>query len=185
MIPLFSPNGVDTSLVVPVYIGVLLAFFMTERYGWVFSGLVIPGYMAPIFANYPLSGIAIVVESVLTYLIVRGCFEASWWHGAHTPPFGRERFLGIVVVGVAVRLLFEEFAVPFMVTQVLGGGVTALIDSRQMGAIGLVIVPLLANLMWRPGVTRGLCQVGVLTAAVWFLIGWVVQPFTNFSLSVL
>ena len=148
MFEIFSPNGVENSLIIPVFVGVVVSWMLTERYGWVFSGLVVPGYMAPIFMAYPLAGVTIVFEAVVTYLIVRGISDSSWKTRTHTPPFGRERFLAIVIIGISVRLVVEEILVPVFVTQVLGGGLAALAESRQGGAIGLVIVPLLANLMW-------------------------------------
>src|SRR5262249_31000883 len=41
---LFPTSGFDRSATTPVWLGVLVSWFFTETFGWVFGGLVVPGY---------------------------------------------------------------------------------------------------------------------------------------------
>ncbi|NUN48975.1 MAG: poly-gamma-glutamate biosynthesis protein PgsC/CapC, partial [Candidatus Brocadiae bacterium] len=183
MIPLFSPNGLQHSLVISVCIGVLITTLMFERYGWVFSGLVVPGYLAPIFAIYPLSGLTILLEAMLTIGVVRGIHLAAWRFRTHTPLFGRERFFLIVLIALGVRLLVEELLLPWG-TEILFPGRTDILSRiKDFGAIGLVVVPLTANLLWKPGIPRGLIQVGVCTLGVLVALYGILMPLTNYNLA--
>src|SRR5262249_33985577 len=46
MINIFPRSGFDQSVTTPVLIGVLVSWFFTETFGWIFAGLVVPGYLA-------------------------------------------------------------------------------------------------------------------------------------------
>lgn len=182
MIPVFSPNGMEHSLVVPIFIGMLVTHQLVERYGLVFSGLVVPGYLAPILISQPESAAAILVESMLTYLVARGLHALSHRTRWLVPLFGRERFFLIIVAALAVRLSLEAFVFPALIERSAGPLVAAAFSGR-FGAIGLIVIPLLANLFWKPGLGRGLAQVGLSTAAVALILTFLVYPLTNFDLS--
>lgn len=182
MIPLFSPNGLEHSLVIPIFIGIVLTHQLVERYGLVFSGLVVPGYLAPILISQPESVAAILIEAMLTYLVARGLHSLSHRTGWLVPVFGRERFFLIIVVALGLRILLESFVFPALVERSAGPLVAAAVGGR-FGAIGLIVIPLLANLFWKPGVGRGLAQVGLTTGAVAFVLVALVYPLTNFDLT--
>ena len=55
---LFPPYGIDQTIHVAVLIGVLLLLGLTEWFGWVFSGLVVPGDLASLLVLEPASGCA-------------------------------------------------------------------------------------------------------------------------------
>ena len=67
---LFPSNGMDRSLHVAVLIGLVLSTFFTEAFGWTYAGLVVPGYIATVFAASPVTGAVVVVEGIVTYLLV-------------------------------------------------------------------------------------------------------------------
>ncbi|MCE9583040.1 MAG: poly-gamma-glutamate biosynthesis protein PgsC/CapC [Planctomycetes bacterium] len=183
MIPLFSPNGLQHSLVISVCVGVLITTLMFERYGWVFSGLVVPGYLAPIFAIYPMSALTIVAEAIVTVVIVKVISNSAWRFRTHTPLFGRERFFMIVLVALIVRLGVEEFLLPQAARVFFPGRTDILARVRDFGAIGLVVVPLTANLLWKPGLVKGLMQVGGCTLGVLVVIYGILTPLTNYNLA--
>jgi hypothetical protein len=54
---------------------------------------------------------------------------------------------------------------------------------REFYSIGLVLVPLTANLLWKPGVLRGMTQLGVVTGLTYLVLTRVLLAFTNLSLS--
>ncbi|MBI2920250.1 MAG: poly-gamma-glutamate biosynthesis protein PgsC/CapC [Planctomycetes bacterium] len=183
MLPIFSPNGMQHSLVISVFIGMLITSLMFERYGWVFSGLVVPGYLAPIFKIYPMSGLTILFEATVTALIVKGISNSAWRLRTHTPLFGRERFFAVVLTALVVRLVLEEFLLPYAVTTLFPGRTDILSRVRDFGAIGLVVVPLTANLLWKPGIPKGLMQVMFCTLATLAVLQVFLVPLTNYSLA--
>ncbi len=183
MIPLFSPNGLQHSLVISVCIGVVITTLLFERYGWVFSGLVVPGYLAPIFAIYPMSALTILAEAVITAVVVKVISNSAWKFRTHTPLFGRERFFMVVLVALVVRLGIEEFLLPQAARVLFPGRTDVLARMRDFGAIGLVVVPLAANLMWKPGLAKGLMQIGGCTLGVLAVIYGILTPLTNYNLA--
>ncbi|MEK7466894.1 MAG: poly-gamma-glutamate biosynthesis protein PgsC/CapC [Planctomycetota bacterium] len=183
MIPLFSPNGLQHSLVISVCVGVFITTLLFERYGWVFSGLVVPGYLAPIFVIYPMSALTIVGEAVITTVIVKVISNSAWKFRTHTPLFGRERFFMVVLVALVVRLAVEEFLLPQAARIFFPGRTDVLARIRDFGAIGLVVVPLASNLMWKPGMVKGLMQIGGCTLGVLAVIYGVLVPLTNYNLA--
>src|ERR1700722_5125693 len=83
---LFPKSGFDQSTTTPVLIGVLLSWIFTEWFGWVFAGLVVPGYLAAVFLLDP-----------------RAPFIGV---------FGRERFFLVVLSSILVRLAVEGAILP-------------------------------------------------------------------------
>ncbi len=175
------PQGLDNSLLVAVFAGVLVRFFFTETLGWVFSGLVVPGYLAAVLSVRPSAAAVILAEALVTFALVRG---VSWLLGASrlgTPVFGRERFVWLVVCSVAVRLVFEALLAPV----VSGWALAAQWDPTDgfgFYGIGLVLVPLMANALWKPGLRAGAAQLTVVTLLSFWLIK-LVATGTNYSIS--
>lgn len=167
---IFPAYGLDNSLLTAVLVGLYIRFAFNEWLGWVFSGLVVPGYLAAIILLRPASAFMIVIEAAVTLLAVRSVSSVMSLTKLGTPMFGRDRFVWLVVVGVGVRILFEVHLAPFVeswfrVRQGFDPG-----DSFGLYGIGLVLVPLLANACWKPGLVRGGFQQIVCTGATYFLL---------------
>ena len=47
-IELFPPGALSASVITTVWVGVFVVAFFNLRFGWVLSGLVVPGYLAPL-----------------------------------------------------------------------------------------------------------------------------------------
>jgi hypothetical protein len=170
---LFPSSGFDRSTTTPVLIGVLISWLFTETLGWVFAGLVVPGYLAAVFALDPRAGAIDVGEAVLTYLVARGLGEHLSRTGLTSRVFGRERFLLIVITSILVRLGIEGVLLPRLAPHA----------AQSFFSIGLVVVPLAANACWKTALARGLVQNGVPTLLTWLLLRWVLLPHTNLSLA--
>ena len=69
---LLPPGGLDQSIVLAVLLGVWVTLLFTETLGWVFVGLVVPGYLASVLVVQPATALVIVAEALLTYLVARG-----------------------------------------------------------------------------------------------------------------
>lgn len=183
---LHLPPGLDHSLMIPVWIGAMCLFFFTESFGWGFVGLVVPGYLASVFISHPVSGWAVLTEVLLTLLMVRAHLDflprAGWVYS----PFGRERFFLIVLWGTAVRIVCEVWLfgqvlsyVPPELAQRLG------LDLWQPDffGIGLVLVPLTANMLWRNTLRAGGVQMALATGFTYAVLHFFLLQHSNLSLS--
>ena len=63
-LPLFPEPGFEQSAMTPVLLGVVISWLFTETFGWVFAGLVVPGYLASVFLLHPIGGLIDVIEAV-------------------------------------------------------------------------------------------------------------------------
>jgi hypothetical protein len=156
---LFPGDGFQESAITPVFLGVLASFALTETLGWVFAGLVVPGYLATLFVVEPKSALVDVVEAALTYFVARAVGESLSRTGVTSRSFGRERFLLLVLVSVLVRVVVEGVLLP-----------QAFSEPSWAYSIGLVLVPLAANACWKTGLLRGVVQNGVPTLLVYALL---------------
>ncbi len=181
-IDLFPASGLDNSLFTAVLLGLLCVFLLKESYGWIFTGLVVPGYLASVFVIQPLSGAVIVGEALVTYLVARGVSD----HLSRVLPyhrfFGRERFFLILLCSVAVRLVGEALVLPAAAGALSARGLAPPDLVANLFSIGLIVVPLTANAMWKTGI-GGWPQVAVPTAAVYLALRLVLIPHTNLSIS--
>ena len=171
-IPLFPPSGFDSSVTTPVLLGVLVSWFFTETFGWVFAGLVVPGYLAAVFLVEPAAGMVDLVEAALTFGVARIIGEYLPRTGVMSRAFGRERFLLVVLVSILVRLGVEGWLLP-----------RTLPHATWAYSVGLVLVPLAANACWKTGLVRGVVQNGTPALIVYLLLAHVFLPYTNLSLS--
>ncbi len=178
---LFPDRGLDQSILVAVLLGMFVLLFFTEMFGWVWAGLVVPGYLASVFAVKPSAGVALVIEGLLTFVICRAISDGASRLGSWSPFFGRERFFLIVMISVGVRQTSELVGLELMlgaVDHLLGTDYAA---SGDFASIGLVLVPLLANMFWKLDVRSGLFQIGVSVGLVYLALVLVLLPYTNLS----
>jgi hypothetical protein len=180
---IFPPNGFGSSLVTAILLGLLVLFVMNELFGWVFTGLVVPGYLAAVFIIQPVTGTVMAMEALAAYLAARFLCDNLAHFGLWSRFFGRERFFIVVLCSVVVRIVSEAAFLPWLITWTpqLGWDTTSVAD--HLYSIGLIVVPLASNMMWKMGLLRGLPQVILPTIAVYAVLKLVLVPFTNLSLS--
>jgi hypothetical protein len=177
------PQGLEGTLVIPIFVGLLIMAALTEAWGWDFVGVVVPGYLASVCLSQPVVAGIVVLEAVATWTLAvaidRGLTRARVTH----PVFGRDRFFLVLVASVMVRIAFEGWLLPAAVGR-WGGTFPALqAHQHELFGIGLVLVPLCANRLWTAGPARGLFQMLVQTALVVAVLRLVLLRFTNFSLA--
>lgn len=178
---LLPPHGLDQSILLAVLVGLLVILFLTEVFGWVFVGLVVPGYLASVALIQPASAIAVGFESLLTYGLAYLLSELFPRTQSWSPFFGRERFLMIVLVSVFVRQNSQIWLLPLLLRysdQTFG---TTWYTDLDFYSIGLVLIPLTANMFWKLGIWRGGLQVAVPTLITYALLRFVLLPYTNLS----
>lgn len=178
---ILPPGGLDQSILLAVLVGMLLLLFLTEAFGWVFVGLVVPGYLSSVAIIQPSSAFAVIFESIITYLIARSVSELMSRSRSWSPFFGRERFLLIVLVSIFVRQNSQIWMLPATLRWIDSSFGTSWYTDLDFYSIGLVLIPLTANMFWKLGLVRGSLQVAVPTVLTYAVLQLVLLPRTNLS----
>ncbi|MCB9668715.1 MAG: poly-gamma-glutamate biosynthesis protein PgsC/CapC [Alphaproteobacteria bacterium] len=177
MVDLFPTSVLDNSILTSVLLGLLITWIFQETLGWNFTGLVVPGYLASIFAIQPETGAVVVIEAGMTYAFVYWLSDLTPTHWPTSRLFGRDRFFALLLGSVTIRLLVEGIGLD---------AIAAWLDrplSPALHSMGLLVMPLGANALWRTGMGRGVLRLGVPVLLTWFLLTWVLLPYTNLSMT--
>ena len=179
---IFPEGGLAGSIITTVWIGVFVMCFFNLRYGWVLSGLVVPGYLVPLLIVKPFAALVVSVEAVLAYLIVY-LFSEKLAPGRFPALFGRDRFMGLILASIAVRLAFDGYLLPeFSVW--LEDNFDRRIDwESNLQSFGLVVISLMANQFWKPGLARGAVMAFVTIGLTYLIIRFGLMELTNFRMS--
>lgn len=179
---LFPEGGLASSIITTVWVGVFVLCFFNLRFGWVLSGLVVPGYLVPLLIVKPISAVVVVVEAVMAYAMV-WLFSEKLSRGRYPSLFGRDRFMGLILASIAVRLVMDGYLLPELAGW-LEHNFDRQLDWRDnLQSFGLVIISLLANQFWKPGLARGLAAAVVTIGITWFIVRFGLMEFTNFRMS--
>ena len=181
ILPIFPAQGLASSVITTVWIGVWVSCFFNLRLGWVLSGIVVPGYVVPLLLIRPWTVVIIFLEAMVTY----GCvwFYSSYLAGkGHwTDFFGRDRFFALLVVSVLVRLSFDNVLLP-AVGEYINGKLAINFDySHNLQSYGLIVVALIANMFWKPGLRRGFIPVTLIILFTYLIVRYGLMLFTNFN----
>lgn len=179
----FPVDSVALTLTTSVWVGVVVVAFFNLRLGWTMSGLVIPGYLVPLIMCHPTAAVVICCESLLTFWLVRAISEGPrrlpYWCGF----FGRDRFLALILGSVIVRAVLEGWLLPW-----LGPHINELcgyqLDYRNdLHSYGLIIVSLIANYFWKPGVIRGFSAMSVTVGITFLIVRFGLIELTNLNVA--
>lgn len=182
MLPIFPEGALTSSVITTVWVGVFVLAFFNLRFGWVMSGLVVPGYVVPLLIIRPIAAGVIVIEAVLTYLIVY-LFSERFAKGRYNALFGRDRFMALILASIAVRLTLDGWLLPQMADW-LSLNYNWQVDwHSNLQSFGLVVISLMANQFWKPGLGRGLISAAVTIGLTWLIVRYGLMEFTNFRLS--
>lgn len=165
-----------------VWLGVWVVVFFNLRFGWVLSGLVVPGYLVPLLLVKPWSAGVVVFEGTLTYLLVWLYSEKISKFSGITNFFGRDRFFALLLASVLVRVICDTFVFP-AIGEYVNSSFNLHFDYRNnLHSFGLIVIALIANQFWKPGLQRGFIVLAVTVFITFLLVRYVVMPFTNFSI---
>ncbi|SMQ64529.1 Capsule biosynthesis CapC [Altererythrobacter xiamenensis] len=181
-ITIFPEGGLVSSIITTVWVGVFVLCFFNLRFGWVLSGLVVPGYLVPLVIVKPAAAVVIVIEAVLAYALV-WLFSEKLSRGRFPSLFGRDRFMGLILASIIVRLTMDGLVLPEF-----AGWMEENFDRRidwedNLQSFGLVIISLLANQFWKPGLARGLVAAVVTIGLTWLIVRYGLMELTNFRIS--
>lgn len=182
-IAIFPEGALASSVVTTVLVGVWVVVFFNLRFGWVLSGLVVPGYLAPLILIEPVSAAVIVVEAVVTYCIVRlmavHFAEAIGW----TSFFGRDRFFVLILVSVVVRLVFDTVLLPPVAVWLNQNYDLGFDWTRNLESFGLIVIALFANQFWKTGLMQGFFSSLVCILITLAIVRFGLMELTNFRIS--
>ena len=181
VLPLLPARGLDQSILLPVLVGMLVMLILTETLGWGFVGVVVPGYLASVLAIEPLTGIAIFTEALVTLALARGAASVLSRAEGWTEFFGRDRFFLIVFISVVVRQHDHTWLYPALASAFDGRFGTQVLMEQRFFSVGLVIVPLMANMFWKPDRLDGLIKISTIVLITWGILEFVLLPYTNLS----
>ena len=182
-LPIFPTGSLASSVVTTVWLGMFVVVFFNLRFGWVLSGLVVPGYLVPLLIEKPWSCGVIIFEACLTYLLVYIFSERASRFGKWSSLFGRDRFFALVLMSAVVRVICDGFVFPAFADWLMQATGERLELANELRSFGLIIVALIANQFWKPGLLRGMFMLTVLLGITWLLTRFVLMPWTNFSMS--
>ena len=182
-LPIFPEGSLASSVVTTVWVGVFVITFFNLRFGWVLSGLVVPGYLVPLLIARPLSFGVIILEASVTYFIVWLFSEKLSGGRSWSSLFGRDRFVALVLASICVRLIFDGWLLPAIAVWGDARYVGVLDLQANLHSFGLVVVALMANQLWKPGYLRGMMQTLVVIGLSYIAVRFVLMEYTNFRIS--
>ena len=179
---IFPPGGLDSSVITTVWIGVFVVATFNLRFGWVLSGLVVPGYLVPLLIAKPLAAGVVLLEAVSPTASSPPSQDRS-----HASKGGavlrRDRCFALVLVSVAVRLVLDAWLLVEL-GEWLAREHDINFDYRNnLHSFGLIIIALIANQFWKTGLARGLVPLVVTVGLTFLIVRYGLMEFTNFRIS--
>ena len=179
--PLFPLGTAAGAVTTSVWVGVWVSCFMNLRFGWVLSGLVVPGYLVPLLILKPWAASVVFVEAIFTYIIILVWSEYFPKLGIGSGLFGRDRFFAIFCVSVIVRITLETFILPPLGEYLADTWIPGFDYRNNLHSFGLVVVALLANQFWKPGLRKGLFQSSITILLTYIFVRYGLMEFTNYN----
>lgn len=128
--------------------GIILSLLYTEKTGTLPAGLVVPGYIALMFA-FPISIAVIFIIGFLTYFIVMKVIAKL------TILYGRRKFAAMLTVAIILKISFDS----------VFPGYSSPAPVEGLIAIGVIVPGLIANTIQRQGVLPTVASTLLLSVA--------------------
>jgi gamma-polyglutamate biosynthesis protein CapC len=180
---IFPQGALSSSVITTAWIGIFVVCFFNMRFGWVLSGLIVPGYLVPLLLIKPWSAGVTILEGIITYLIVWIFSEKLSGSGLWSSLFGRDRFFALIVCSVFVRILFDAYLLPGIGSYLNQTYALNFDYHSNLHSFGLIIVSLIANQFWKTGLLKGLGPFFVIMTISLLLVRYGLMELTNFTLS--
>jgi hypothetical protein len=180
-LPIFPQGSLRESVITTVWIGVIVISLFNLRFGWTYSGLVIPGYLVPLLLSNPVSALITILEGVLAYGLVRLISEHLSHLGGWCNFFGRDRFFALFLSSVAIRVFMDGWILPQISNWLQNQWNLAFDYQSSFHSFGMIIIALIANQFWKTGLWRGLMPFTLILGTTYFLTRYVLMEFTNFN----
>jgi len=183
ILPIFPEGSLASSVITTVWVGVWVVALFNLRFGWVLSGLVVPGYLVPLMIVKPFAAAVIIMEAAITYGLVWLFSERLSSGQSWSSLFGRDRFMALVLVSIGVRLVSDTLVLPAFGVWANAQFGIAFDWRNNLHSFGLIVISLLANQFWKPGLIRGLIPALITLGLTFALVRYGLMEFTNFRIS--
>ncbi len=181
-VQIFPEGGLSSSVITTVWVGVFVICYFNLRFGWVLSGLVVPGYLVPLLLAKPWSALVVIIEGCLTYLFVIFYSEYLSRWGKWSNFFGRDRFFALLLTNVLVRIILDGWLLP-IIGEYVNTQFNILFDYRNnLHSFGLIVGVLIANNFWKTGILRGIGPLFVNIGLTYCIVRFFLMEFTNFNI---
>lgn len=180
---IFPAGGLASSVITTVWVGVFVVAIANLRFGWVMSGLIVPGYIVPLLLIKPSAAAVIMLEGILTYFCV--WFYSEWLaqRMGWSRFFGRDRFFVMVLTSVAIRIVSDGYFLPMLGDYLNANWQYQFDYQNNLHSFGLIITALVANNFWKTGLARGSVMMLVTIGITYLIVRYGLMEFTNFSMS--
>ncbi|OVE77880.1 hypothetical protein BVX99_01400, partial [bacterium F16] len=182
-LPIFPQGALRESVVTTVWVGIFVFSLFNLRFGWTFSGLVVPGYLLPLIMLKPLTACVITGEAIISYYLVVLIAILPERLGIWCRFFGRDRFFAILLSSVVVRLVCDGWLLPEFGAYLQANWLPGFNYRADFFSFGTVVVALMANAFWKPGAAKGLMTLSIVTGVSFLLVRFILIPFTNFNIT--
>ena len=180
---IFPAGGLASSVITTVWVGIFVVALFNLRFGWVMSGLIVPGYLVPLLLIKPSAAAVVMVEGVLTYWLVWFYSEFLSSRMGWSRFFGRDRFFVLVLTSVAVRIVSDGYALPLFGEYANQHWQWQFDYQNNLHSFGLIITALVANNFWKTGLFRGGMMMLVTIGLTYCIVRFGLMELTNFSMS--
>lgn len=178
---IFPEGSLRESVVTTVWVGVLVISFFNLRFGWTYSGLVVPGYLVPLMLINPVCAGITIAEGILAYCLVWLVSEYMSRFGFWCSFFGRDRFFALFLSAVFVRVSMDGWLLPRVAEWLQTQWNFTLDYKDSFRSFGMIITALIANQFWKSGLWRGLGPFTLSISITFILVRYVLMTITNFS----
>ncbi|KZN63664.1 poly-gamma-glutamate biosynthesis protein PgsC/CapC [Pseudoalteromonas luteoviolacea] len=177
-----SGSGLGQSVITTVWVGIAVVCMLNLRFGFPLTGLVVPGYLVPLFIVTPISAVVILIEAIVVYVVMLSTAKILMERFGFSEMFGRDRFFAIILISILVRVVMDTLLWPLVALYLAQWDIT--FDySSQLYSLGLVIIALTANVMWNGGFKYGMRVTLIQLFLTYLLVRYGLMPFTNFSIA--
>jgi hypothetical protein len=177
-----SGGGLGQSVITTVWVGIGVVCFLNLRFGFPLTGLVVPGYLVPLFIVSPTSAMVILIEAVIVYLVMKFSAKTLMERFGFAEMFGRDRFFAIILISILVRVTMDTLFWPSVASLFSQWDITFDYAS-QLYSLGLVIIALTANVMWNGGFRYGAKVTIIQLLLTYLIVRFVLMPYSNFSIA--
>lgn len=180
---LFPERALDASVVTTVWVGVVIGALLNLRFGWLLTGLIVPGYLVPLLIQKPVVVGVVLFEAILAYGLVWLMSERMPRLGLWSNSFGMDRFFAVILSAVFVRVVVDGALLPVL-GEWLNHAFNLNFDYRSnLQSYGLTMIALMAYGFVRSGLERGLITLSIHLFLTWMVVYLVLMKFTNFNLA--
>ena len=181
--PLFPEGGLAGSLITTVAIGIFVSAFFNLRFGWVLSGFIVPGYLAPLIIHKPIVAMIDIIEGICAYFLAYLTSRLYSFFKLTNSFFGKDSFYNTFLSSIFIRVVFSFFLLPSLYVWLSSSYGIFIPYEDHFQSFGIIIIALIANQFWVPGFRKGIIPLAVIILVTYLIMRFGLMEWTNFRIS--